>query len=383
MTVRSSPGQEGNIPDNAPIAEQPIVDQDIEPTPASVLAHGGRVLPAVTVDTYNEELRDEEGFVGDRASGRAFRAILEDWRDKLRAQGEDPFGDTPTREITKTKLDKMLAEGDPMAAGLVHTAVEEYAVELATVVRRFLRLEQWQGTERIVIGGGLSASHIGELAMGRAGVLLKTEGQAIDLRTIDNHPDKAGLVGAVHLAPTWVLAGHDAILAADIGGTNIRVGIVDLKLKKKGDVTKAAVWKHLHWRHRDEQPTREQALDRMAGMARELVEAAGAEKLKLAPFVGIGCPGLIDEHGIIRSGGQNLPGNWEGEDFNLARELGHRLPRLEGHEPVVVVHNDAVVQGLSEIPSMGDVERWGVLTIGTGLGNARFTNRRDDGRKDG
>jgi hypothetical protein len=24
---------------------------------------------------------------------------------------------------------------------------------------------------------------------------------------------------------------------------------------------------------------------------------------------------------------------------------------------------------------MGDVERWGVLTIGTGLGNARFTNR--------
>src|SRR5207245_42294 len=60
--------------------------------PASVLGHGGHVLPAVTVDTYNEELRDGEGFVGDRASGRAFRAILDDWRDKLRAQGEDPFG---------------------------------------------------------------------------------------------------------------------------------------------------------------------------------------------------------------------------------------------------------------------------------------------------
>jgi hypothetical protein len=25
---------------------------------------------------------------------------------------------------------------------------------------------------------------------------------------------------------------------------------------------------------------------------------------------------------------------------------------------------------------MTDVERWGVLTIGTGLGNARFTNRK-------
>ena len=39
------------------------------------------------------------------------------------------------------------------------------------------------------------------------------------------------------------------------------------------------------------------------------------------------------------------------------------------------MHNDAVVQGLSEVPFMQDVKRWGVLTIGTGLGNARFTNR--------
>jgi len=99
------------IPDNG------VVHDSTEPAlPSSVLSHGGRVLPAVTVDTYNEELRDEEGFVGDRASGRAFRAILEDWRDKLRAQGEDPFGDTPTREISKSKLDKVLASGNPLAA---------------------------------------------------------------------------------------------------------------------------------------------------------------------------------------------------------------------------------------------------------------------------
>ena len=39
------------------------------------------------------------------------------------------------------------------------------------------------------------------------------------------------------------------------------------------------------------------------------------------------------------------------------------------------MHNDAVVQGLSQVPFMQDVEHWGVLTIGTGLGNARFTNR--------
>ena len=344
-------------------------------SPSSVLGHGGRVLPAVTVDTYNEELRDEDGFVGDRASGRAFRAILDDWREKLRGQGDDPFGDMPTSEISKAKLDKMLANGDPMAAGLVHTAVEEYAVELATVVRRFLRLERWHGTERIVVGGGLSASHIGELAMGRAAVLLAAENVSVELKTIGNHPDKAGLIGTVHLAPSWVLAGHDAILAADIGGTNVRVGVIDLKMRKKGDISKATVWKHLHWRHHDEHPTREEALDRIADMFKELIEEVSDEKMKLAPFVGVGCPGLIDEHGVIQSGGQNLPGNWEGEEFNLPQELAKRLPRLEGHEPVVVVHNDAVVQGLSEVPNMTDVERWGVLTIGTGLGNARFTNR--------
>jgi hypothetical protein len=47
------------------------------------------------------------------------------------------------------------------------------------------------------------------------------------------------------------------------------------------------------------------------------------------------------------------------------------------------MHNDGVVQGLSEVPFMQDVEHWGVLTIGTGLGNARFTNRRKDKGKNG
>jgi hypothetical protein len=41
-----------------------------------------------------------------------------------------------------------------------------------------------------------------------------------------------------------------------------------------------------------------------------------------------------------------------------------------------------VAQGLSEVPFMQDVERWGVLTVGTGLGNARFTNRRKEKDKD-
>jgi hypothetical protein len=35
---------------------------------------------------------------------------------------------------------------------------------------------------------------------------------------------------------------------------------------------------------------------------------------------------------------------------------------------------------LSEVQNMSDVTRWGVLTIGTGLGNAHFTNRHSKSR---
>jgi hypothetical protein len=112
-------------------------------------------------------------------------------------------------------------------------------------------------------------------------------------------------------------------------------------------------------------------------MIAKLIDRAVQEKINLAPFMGIGCPGLIDEHGFILKGGQNLPGNWEGKDFNLAAALSAQLPRINGHEIFIQIHNDAVVQGLSEVPNMKDISRWGVMTIGTGLGNARFTNRSD------
>ena len=40
----------------------------------------------------------------------------------------------------------------------------------------------------------------------------------------------------------------------------------------------------------------------------------------------------------------------------------------------MLLHDDAVVQGLSERPRMRNAKRWGVLTIGTGLGNASYSN---------
>ena len=342
-----------------------------------VFAQAARTLAAVTVDSYNEELREADGFVGDRASGRAFRKILDDCRARLEKAGhEDPFGDVESKSISKSKLDKVLAGKDPLAAGAVHTAVEEFAQELAGVVRRFLKVKSWANTEHIVIGGGLIASHIGQLAMGRAAVLV-SEHVPIKFSAITHHPDEAGLVGSVELAPTWVLKGHDGMLAVDIGGTNIRAGLIRMRLKD-GEVTRMDVVKRLHWRHGEEKPTREEAVDRIGEMLSELIELAETEKMKLAPFVGIACPGLIDEQGAILRGGQNLPGNWESKKFNLPAEIGRRLGRIDGHEVAVVMHNDAVVQGLSEAPNMRDVKHWSVMTIGTGLGNAHFTTRDRD-----
>ena len=43
-----------------------------------LVSHGAAHLTSVTVDTYNADLRDKDGFVGDKASRRAFREILLD-----------------------------------------------------------------------------------------------------------------------------------------------------------------------------------------------------------------------------------------------------------------------------------------------------------------
>ena len=124
-------------------------------------------------------------------------------------------------------------------------------------------------------------------------------------------------------------------------------------------------------------------MKRLVKMLKELIAAADTEGFKLAPFIGIGCPGVIDEDGTIEKGAQNLPGNWESSKFNLPASLVEAIPRIGDHDAAVLMHNDAVVQGLSEVPFMQDVGHWGVLTIGTGLGNARFTNRRKDKGKNG
>jgi ROK family protein len=340
-----------------------------------IAAHGASRLPSVEVDSFNIELKDEEGFLGDRANKKAFREILDKWRKPLRKSGEDPFGKEPSESISKKVLDAILVGEDTEASAIIHSAIEDFAQELAYVTRRFLKTKAWEKTERIVVGGGFRESRLGEVAIARTEIILKAEDFKIEILPIRFDPDDAGLIGALHLAPSWIFEAHDSILAVDIGGTNIRCGVVETGYKKAKDLSKASVWKSELWCHADEEPTREGAVKRLVKMIKDLIAKAEKEGFKLAPFIGIACPGVIKNDGSIEKGAQNLPGNWESSKFNLPASLVEAIPQIGDHDTAIVMHNDGVVQGLSEVPFMQDVKRWGVLTIGTGLGNARFTNR--------
>ena len=343
---------------------------------ATLPIHGSASLPSVEVDSYNLELEDDEGFVGDQANRGAFWEALDEWRKTAKAAGSDPLGECPTEELSKKKLDALLTSGPVEAAGIVQSAIEDYAQRFVKVVIRFLKQKSWKDTQCIVVGGGFRASRIGELSIGRASALLKAADVDVQLELISHDPDEAGLIGGAHLLPPWMLTGHDGILAVDVGGTNIRAGVVELRLEKAKDLSESRVWQSHLWRHADEEVTRTETIERLGKLLRDLLKEAHKAKIALAPVVAVGCPGVIEADGSIAKGAQNLPGNWESSRFNLPVAIQEIIPTIGDHETLVVLHNDAVVQGLSQLPWMQEHQRWAALTIGTGLGNARYTNRR-------
>ncbi|KAF1045212.1 ROK family protein [Xylophilus sp.] len=351
------------------------------PAPGCDGPHAPADTPATRVRGYGLTLQVNGNFLGDLASQTAFRGYLDAWRRLYRDMGaDDPFDRRKTtRELSKRRLDELLEE-DGDAAALLRAAMADWSEQLAEVLRRFKRQPSWRGVERIVVGGGFQQSRVGELAVARTARLLRDAGLEVRVRTLRHHADDGGLVGWVHLAPPDALEGADAFLAVDIGGTNVRCGIVELRRRKADDFSRARVLRRAKWCHRDDGPARTGFVDGLAGMLAELVNYAERKQIALAPFVGVACPGLIGEDGRIASGTQNLPGDWQSPRFHLASELCARLPKIDGRRPEVRLHNDAVVQGLSERPFIQDVRRWAVVTAGTGLGNASYLNRRTRGR---
>jgi predicted NBD/HSP70 family sugar kinase len=337
--------------------------------------HGALRLPGATIESYSVELRgDGDELLGDRASQTAFRALLDKWRKRFRRSGQDWLGNMPTHKLRKTQIDALLQQEDGKAARIVREATEEFAQRLASVIDEFLRIESWHGVQRIIVGGGFVRSHVGKLALRHAGALLKPTG--VQLRRLHHEPDDGGLVGAVHLLPARVFAGGGAMLAIDIGGTNVRCGVVAPRLDVAPGFTRARVLWREKWRHADDVSRRRELIYGIVDTLQGLIDRAERRGVLLVPHVGVACPGHVLPNGCIERGAQNLPGDWERSDFNFPKHLADKLPRINGRQAKVVMHNDAVVQGLSELPHTQDVKRWAVLTIGTGLGNASYTNRR-------
>jgi hypothetical protein len=113
--------------------------------------------------------------------------------------------------VPPMSLDVLLTSGDPEAAAVVHGAIESFAQEFALVIQRFLKVKGWKDVERLVIGGGFVGRRVGELAVGRASVLLKAQKIKVEITTIRNDPDEAGLLGAIQLAPPWIFFGQHAL----------------------------------------------------------------------------------------------------------------------------------------------------------------------------
>src|SRR5271154_6412020 len=129
------------VPLGTPAGKGKMADDVI--TTTGIARHGATRLPSLDVDSFNLELKDEDGFLGDRASKGAFRKILDSLRKPLKHNGDDPLGKKASAEIPKSELDEALVGEDVGAAALVHSAIEEFAQELAHVTRRFLKTKAW------------------------------------------------------------------------------------------------------------------------------------------------------------------------------------------------------------------------------------------------
>jgi hypothetical protein len=120
-------------------------------------------------------------------------------------------------------------------------------------------------------------------------------------------------------AAAWLLSRFRPIGTRDAAASDVwSFGFfARFNLDELADIAKAKVWKFELWRYCDEKLTRDAAVEGIVRMLKRLISRAKRANLKLAPFIGIGCPGKIEADGSIETGGQNLPGNWESSRFNL------------------------------------------------------------------
>ena len=113
---------------------------DDEDAPA--LVQGARELPRVIIEGYGQDVRTKDGYFGDLASNPAFRQLVKDLRGALSEGGGDPIENEPA-ELTRRRIDKLLKEGDAPSVGVIVSAVEQFAQNLARVVKALCKLKNW------------------------------------------------------------------------------------------------------------------------------------------------------------------------------------------------------------------------------------------------
>ena len=133
-------------------------------------------------------------------------------------------------------------------------------------------------------------------------------------------------------------------IGIDVGGTKVLAGL----LVAAGD---RAEFMSL---------TRVRTPDTAEALVDVVVEAVAALDAPAAAPVGIGCAGLVDRRGIVRSS-PNLP---DVRDLRLAEEVGSRIDRS------VTVANDATCAALAEhtLGAGVGIDDLVVVTLGTGIG---------------
>lgn len=229
-------------------------------------------------------------------------------------------------------------------------ALRRYGELLGAAIARICEWSYWRGVERVYLGGGISQGESGRVVLDSA-----AKSAPVELALLPHDPDHAGLLGAAQAA-----GAHEAfVLAADLGGTNFRVGAV----RAPAELRFFGKTRHAGGNH-----TRESLITLLAERLSRVHEQARAAALPVAGEIVLGCPGQIGEDGSITEGARNLPGTWTAPEFHVAGALARAVRGFR-----VKVENDAVLQGLSVLPHLGRVREWGVLTLGTGLGNARFS----------
>ncbi|AZS17091.1 ROK family protein [Paenibacillus lutimineralis] len=159
---------------------------------------------------------------------------------------------------------------------------------------------------------------------------------------------------------------EEVAIGLDIGGTNIKSGIVNAK----GEVV-----------HHLNLPTKaheggEALLGRIAGITKEMELYSDSKGWKVAG-VGIGTAGQVNSRtGIVMGATANLPG-WSG------MELGERLQSQTGLS--VLVDNDANAMAFGEA-WVGSGRRWKdfiCVTLGTGIGGCLIIDHRPYPGRDG